>query len=362
MRAYRLIVCGVLGALACGGSEATPGSGPGGGGGPPAMPVDVVAAVADTVVDAIQATGQIEALQSIELRPEVEGRIVAIPLREGREVAEGAPLFRIDDAQLRAQVTRLEAERDLAVQALRRTRDLLARNASSAADLERAEANARSAEAQLELAQIRLERSVVRAPFAGVAGARLVSLGDYVTTATRLTTLQTVNPQRASFAVPERYAERLAVGQTVQFGVAAVPGRTFRGTVDFVGPAVQLPARTITVKARVPNRDRLLKPGMFVSVELATQVRPDAVLVPEDAILPLSGQDFVWVVTDGAATRRAVKLGVRVPGWVEILDGVQPGELAVVGGLERLSEGAPVRPNAVERPAPRGPSAPAPRG
>lgn len=348
------VVAMLAAAAGCGagggdGAQAATGRGAGGPGGPPAMPVDVAVARTDTVVETIRATGEIEAVQSIELRPEVEGRIVEIPPREGAEVAEGTPLFRIDDAQLKAQVDRLEAERDLADQALRRTRELLDRNASSAADLERAEAAARSAAAQLELQRIRLDRTLVRAPFAGVVGARLVSLGDYVTTSTRLTTLHTVDPQRATFSVPERYAQRLAVGQRVTFGVAALPERSFTGTVEFVDPRVQLPARTITVKARVRNPDRALKPGMFIEAALAADVRPNAVIVPEDAVLPLGGTDYVWAVVDGKVTRRAVILGVRVPGFVEIREGVAAGEQVVVGGLERLFEGAAVRGNVVER-------------
>jgi membrane fusion protein (multidrug efflux system) len=335
-----------LALAACGGG--TPGDGPGGGGGPPPTPVEVAAARTDTVVDAILATGTIEAVQSIELRPEVQGRLTEILVREGREVAAGTPLFKVDDAELTALVAQLTAERDRAVQALERTKGLLAENASSEADLEEAEANARSRQAQLELQQVRLERTVVRAPFSGVVGARFVSLGDYVTTSTRLTTLHTVDPQRVAFQVPERYAGRLAVGQEITFRVAAVD-RQSTGTVDFVDPVVQVPARTILVKARAPNRDRLLKPGMFVGVRLATEVRPNAIIVPEDAILPLEGVDFVWVAKDGTASRRPVTLGVRSPGFVEVRDGLTSGEQVVVGGLQRLFEGAPVVPTVVER-------------
>ncbi len=167
--------------------------------------------------------------------------------------------------------------------------------------------------------------------------------------ASLVTTLQTVDPQRAAFTVPERYAQRLAVGLQVTFSVAAVPGRSFTGTVDFVDPAVQLPGRTITIKARVLNRDRVLKAGMFIQARLVTEVRPNAIVVPEDAILPLQGSDFVWVIVDGSATRREVQLGVRTPGFVEVQEGVAAGELVVVGGLERLFEGAPVMANVVER-------------
>ena len=320
-----------------------------GGGAPPAMPVEAATARADTVIDAIQATGQIEAMQSIELRPDVEGRLVQILVREGSVVGKGTALFKIDDAELRAQAAQVEAERDLAGQSLTRTRDLLKQKASSQSELERAEATMRSNEAQLQLLRVRLSRTTVRAPFAGVMGQRFVSLGDYVTTSSRLAALQTVSPQRATFQVPERYAEQVEPGQDVTFQVAALPGREFTGKVDFVDPIVQLPGRTILVKARVPNPRRELQAGMFIEARLATAVRPNAVVIPEDAVLPLQGSNFVWIVADGKAARRQVELGVRTPGFVEVRSGVENAEQVVVGGQERLAEGAPVQATLVQR-------------
>ncbi|HKH84235.1 MAG TPA: efflux RND transporter periplasmic adaptor subunit [Gemmatimonadales bacterium] len=341
----------MLAALAaCKKAEPAGNAGAGGpGGGPPAMPVEAASARADTVVDAVLATGQIEALQSIELRPDVEGRLVQILVREGTPVAQGTPLFKIDDAEIRAQVDQIEAERDLARQSLARTRDLLSQKASSQAELERAEATMRSNEAQLQRLKVRLERTTVRAPFSGVMGQRFVSLGDYVTSDTRLAALQTVSPQRASFQVPERYAEQVNVGQDVTFRVAALPGREFTGKVDFVDPIIQLPGRTIMVKARVPNPRRELQAGMFIEARLATAVRQNAVVIPEDAVLPLQGSNFVWVIADGKATRRQVELGVRTPGFVEVKSGVERNETVVVGGQERLAEGAPVNATLVDR-------------
>lgn len=325
------------------------GSGGPGAAGPPAMPVEVVVARTDTVVDAILASGQIESIQSVELRPEIEGRLAAILVREGAEVVKGTPLFQVDDGELKAEVARAEADRDLARQALERTRELIDQQASSQADLERAEATARSTRAQYDLLSLRLARTTVRAPFSGVVGQRFVSVGDYLTTSTRLASLQTVHPQRAAFQVPERYAAALKVGQRVVFRVAALPGKEYTGVVDFVDPVVQLPGRTITVKAEVANPQRELQAGMFIDARLATAVRPNAVVIPEDAILPIQGSSFVWVAKDGKATRREVVLGVRTPGWVETKSGVEAGESVVVGGQERLSEGAPVAPKVVER-------------
>jgi membrane fusion protein (multidrug efflux system) len=191
---------------------------------------------------------------------------------------------------------------------------------------------------------------VVRAPFDGVAGRRFVSLGDYVTTSSHLVSLQTVDPERAAFSIPERYARRLRVGQRVTLTVAAIPGAGYSGIVDFVDPVVQLPARTILVKALVPNGRRQLQAGMFIEASLQAEVRPNAVVVPEDAIVPLSGSNFVWVAQDGKAARRDVTLGVRTSGFVEILSGVKAGEQVVVGGQERLFEGAGLMPKVVDRP------------
>jgi membrane fusion protein, multidrug efflux system len=342
-------------AVSCGGSTAAPPSGAARGGRGPVgpVPVEVIAARTDTVIDAITATGQIEPIQSIQLRPEVDGRLVEILVREGAEVEKGTPLFKVDDGELKAQVARAQADRDLAEQALTRTKQLQIEKAAAPADVERAEAQMRSTQAALDLLQLRLDRTLVRAPFAGVAGQRLASLGDYVNNSTRLITLQTVNPQRASFQVPERYADQLKEGQKVLFRVAALPGRDFIGTVDFVDPLVQLPGRTITVKALAPNPRRELQAGMFLEARLETAVRPRATVIPEDAVSPSQGANFVWVVQAGKAERRQVVLGVRTPGSVEVRQGIEPGDQVVVGGTDRLTPGAEVSLTVVDR-APRG--------
>ncbi|HXM39312.1 MAG TPA: efflux RND transporter periplasmic adaptor subunit [Gemmatimonadales bacterium] len=346
---YRALAVLMILVAACNKAKsAAPGGGAGGG--MPPMPVEVSAAIRDTVVDAIAASGQIEAVQSIELRPEVQGRITDILVREGQEVAAGTALFKVDDAELKAQAAQAEAERQMARQALERTKQLIAQNASSTSDLEQAQAKSQGADANYDLLKTRLDRTVVRAPFAGVVGRRLVSIGTFVSNQTPLTSLQSVNPQHASFQVPERYADQLRRGQLVSFQVAALPGKNFSGEVVFVDPVVELPGRTILIKARVPNPEHQLQAGMFIEARLAMAIRPNAVIVPEDAVLPLQGATFVWVVKDGKADRRQVTLGVRTAGWAEIRGGaVEAGDQVVVGGLERLFPGAAVMAQVVQR-------------
>ncbi len=347
-RRLPLAVALVLAAASCTGSGDAKSGAPAAGG-PPPTAVEVAAAFSDTVVDAIVATGEIEAMQQIALRPDIEGRVVALLFHEGARVDSGTALVKIDDGELRAQVDRARADRDLAQQALDRTKQLLTDRAAAPADLERAEAQFRVARAALDLLELRLERTTVRAPFTGVIGQRMISIGDYVTSQTQLLQMQTVAPVQASFTVPERYAAQVRIGQEVTFRVAALPGRDYTARVDFVDPSVMLPARTITVKGQAANRDGSLQPGMFIEVRLATEVRPDAVVIPEEAVAPTSGGAFVWVVVDGKATRRSVELGVRSPGFVEVRRGIDLGEPVVVGGVDRMFEGVQVTTTVVER-------------
>ena len=312
------------------------------GGSMPPMPVDVDSARVRPIVDAVRATGRIEAVQAVELRSDEQGRITALLFHEGQFVSKGEQLIKIDDAMLRAQAERADADRNLAQQQLARVRRLREQNAAPPADLERVEAAARSANAALSLLQLQIARSVVRAPFSGVVGQRFVSLGDYVTTSSPLLTLQTVDPQRAVIEVPERHAASLHSGQTVEFTIAAEPQRKFAARVDFIDPIVDKTNRTITVKGLAANRDRLLKPGMFIEARLATAVRQNAVVIPEDAVQPLRTSNIAWVVDKGKASRRVVQLGVRSQGYVEVLSGVKAGEVVVVGGLERMGEGMPL--------------------
>ncbi|MEO8194062.1 MAG: efflux RND transporter periplasmic adaptor subunit [Gemmatimonadales bacterium] len=339
----------LIGALTMGRGDkkAAGAGGPGGlgAGGPmsmPPMPVDVDTARVRPIVDAVRATGRIEAVQAVDLRSDEQGRVTSLLFREGQIVSRGAALVRIDDAMLRAQAERADADRDLARQQLERVRRLRDQNAATPADLERAEAAARSATAGLAVLQLQIARSTVRAPFSGVVGQRFVSVGDYVTPATPLLTLQTIDPQRAVIEVPERHAVSLRPGQTVEFTVAAEPGRTFAARVDFIDPVVQRENRTIMVKGLAPNPGRVLRPGMFIEARLATATRANAVVIPEDAVQPLRTANIVWVVDKGKASRRVVTLGARYQGVVEVLSGVKAGDVVVVGGLERMGEGMPL--------------------
>jgi membrane fusion protein (multidrug efflux system) len=207
--------------------------------------------------------------------------------------------------------------------------------------LDRAQAGLALASANLDLAEARLSQTVVTAPFAGLVGQRRVDLGAYVQDGDTIVTLVDVDPLEIEFAVPERHVGRLAPGADITLQVTSHPGTTLTGEVTFIAPEVDPVNRTATVKARLPNPNRVLRPGQFASVELPLERRPRAVVVPEEAIVSDGEQALVYVVQDGVATARPVETGLRIPGHVEIRTGLTAGEHIVRTGHEKLDRERP---------------------
>lgn len=342
----------VVGACSNGG-EAAQGAGMGGSA---AMPVEVAVARTDTVLQEVRSVGSLEAEARVTVRAETSGRVLALDAREGSRVRAGAVLLRLDAAKLQAELdvaeaaaARVETEKENLSRQLERNRDLLAQGAISPQafdDLEAAERSAdarlREARASLELARERLADATVRAPFGGEVGLRAVDLGDYVEGGDDLFQLVDNDPLEIAFPVPERYLGSLNVGARVELQVRNLPSRRFDGEVVFVSPLVDAVNRTVTVKARVSNREGLLRSGQFTDVRMELDRRPDAIVVPEAAIVPGRADDAVFVVREGTVQRRSVVLGSRAGDEVEILEGLAAGDTVVVAGQQRLSDGAAV--------------------
>lgn len=337
-------------ATACGGgSSAQPG--------PRASQVEVAVATRDTLRVTVRAVGSLGADQRVELAAEVDGRVTGIDVEEGAEVRQGEVLLRIDEDQLRSQLRASAASLARARQEAtnlerQRTRNetLLEQGAISqqayddlATRAEAAVADSQAAAANLALARTRLADATVRAPFAGRTGTRKVDLGQYVRIGDPLITLVDNDPLEIEFSVPERYLRRLAAGLGVEVEVASAPDRSYDGKVTFVSPEVDVASRAVTMKASIPNQDAELRAGQFANAVLVLKERPDALIVPEAAIVPRGGESLVFVVRDGEAHRHEVRLGAREPGRVQILEGITPGDTVVVAGQQRLADGTPVR-------------------
>ena len=323
--------------------------GPGGAGGPAA--VEVAKAEARSLVDDVQAVGSLKSAQGVMLRPEVSGRISKLGFAEGAMVRRGQLLVQLDDTLQMAQLQQAQAQSSIARTNLQRSRELQAQGFVSQSAVDQNAAALEVAAAQVTLAKAQVARMKVLAPFDGTAGLRAVDVGDYVKDGADLVNLENLGSLRVQFAVPERYIDRLRAGQAVEVAVDAIVGRSFKGRVLAVDSQVDANGRALQVLAQVDNPGSQLKPGMFARPRVVFSVRPNAVVVPEEALVPLGTRQLLFKVVDGAggqkvAQRLEAKVGLRLPGRVEILEGVQAGDLLVTAGHSRLLRGdnVPVRP------------------
>jgi membrane fusion protein (multidrug efflux system) len=349
-------------AAAPGGGARAPG-GPGGGGGGgggqggPAA-VEVGRAEALTLTDDVQAVGSLKASQGVMLRPEVSGRIARLGFAEGQRVRRGQLLVQLDDTLQQAQLKQAEAQASIARTNLQRSRELLGQGFVSQSAVDQNAAALQVAEAQVALAQAQLQRMKVVAPFDGTAGLKLVDMGDYVKDGADIVNIEDLSSLTVQFALPERYIDRLRPGQPMDVALDALPGRSFKGRVTAVDSLVDPNGRALQVVAAVANPGALLKPGMFARPRVVFAVREGAVVVPEEALVPVGAKQFLFKVVDGAdgkkvSQRIEAKIGIRMPGKVEILEGVKPGDTLVTAGHSRLMRGdaVPVRLIDLNKPA-----------
>lgn len=319
-----------------------PGSGmPGMRGGPASVEVGRVEAL--RIVDAAEAVGSVQSRQAVTLRPEVSGRIAALGFTDGARVRRGQVVVQLDDTLQRAQVQQAEAQAGIARTQLARNRELVAQGFVSQSAVDQSEAALEVALAQVALAQAQLARLRVLAPFDGQAGIRQVNVGDYVKDGADIVTLVDASQVWVDYRLPERYAARVRPGQTVDVALDALPERRFTGRVEAVEARVEADGRALLVRARLDNRDGLLTPGMFARARTEFGVRERALVVPEEALVPDGGKQYLLRVVDTdkgpMAERLEAQLGMRVPGKVEVLDGLAPGDRVVTAGQSRLMRG-----------------------
>lgn len=324
---------------------------------PPAVDVDTVRTAA--IVETREAVGTVRALESIVVTCKAAGTVRAITFEEGARVNAGDELLRLDAderiadiEQAAAEIRRAMAQRDETrvrlerAVALRRTgAGTEAQVADLSAQLATLESAIASATARRKATEARLDDLTVRAPFAGRLGGRAVSVGAYIAPGTRITTLDDLSRVRLDFSVPENLLATLKPGRIVRAQSAAFGDRTFEGRVTLIDPRVDPVTRTAKLTAEFPNGDEALKPGMFLSIALEVTNKPDAVVVPEEAIVGEGLRHLLFVVKgDRTIDRRVVRIGQRQNLTVEILDGVKPGETIVVRGVQRVRPGMTVAP------------------
>jgi RND family efflux transporter MFP subunit len=385
-----VVFCAALGAAGCGqrDREAIAAAGE-----PEPTTVATTPVVQQLVTRFIRVSGTLAAQEEAEVAAEVAGRVVATPIERGSRVASNGTLIQIADAEVAAQATEAAANAaqiearlgtasgsfdvdlvpevanaraayDLAQTEFARTKMLQERQLVSQSEFDQRQAQVEAARRQYEVARNAAEQqyqalmgararvalarkavadTVVRAPFDGVIAERLVSVGDYVTRGTKVASIMRVSPLRLELTVPAQYVAAVAVGSAVSLEVDAFPGESFAGEVRFVSPALRSETRALVVEALVANRDGRLMPGLFATARIEQAAKSPALLIPASAVHKTATANRVFVIVGDHAEERLVTTGQMEGELIEATSGLKAGERVVVGGAERLSDGARVK-------------------
>jgi membrane fusion protein (multidrug efflux system) len=312
--------------------------------------VEVAKVESMTLVDETQAVGSLRSRQGVMLRPEVGGRVKQILFSDGQRVRKGQLMVQFEDQLQQAQVAQARAELSIAEANHKRNQELVAQNFISQRSLDESAAALEVSRAKLALAQATLQRLQVLAPFDGITGLKQINVGDYLKDGADMVNVEDIDAVLLDFRLPERFQAKIRAGQKAQLTVDALPGRPFSAIVQAVDPLIEANGRSVGVRGCIDNRQQQLRPGMFARVNAVFGSRDNALVIPEEAIIPQGGRTFVVKVVAGdkpdalISQRVPVKVGLRQPGKVEIVDGLSAGDTVVTAGHQRLQkDGTAVR-------------------
>jgi len=317
---------------------------PAGGDGGFAVPVVAVEAQRQPVSETLTLVGSIAANEMVEVKAETDGIVQDILFTEGQAVEKGQLLLRLDEAKFAAALAEAEGNFKLSQANYDRARQLFKDHLISQQEFDQSAATFDVSQATVELRRRDLKDARIYAPFSGIIGARFISPGQVISRTTLLSVLVDLDPVKVEVNVPERFLSQVRIGQELELSVAAFPGRKFRGKVFFIAPDVDPATRTALVKAEIPNDKHELKPGMFANLDLTLTVRDEAVVIPETALVFQQDKINVFVVgPDDTVQPREVAIGLRMPGKVEIIRGLQAGEKVVIEGTQKVTPGGKVK-------------------
>jgi membrane fusion protein (multidrug efflux system) len=300
------------------------------------------------LTDDTQTVGTLKSRQGVTLRPEVSGRITQLNFKDGERVKKGQLLVQFDDQLQVAQVKQSQAELSIAMANHKRNQELVAQNFISKRSVDESAANLEVAQAKLALSQATAARLKIVAPFDGMTGIRTVNVGDYLKDGGDIVNIEDIAAVFVDFRLPERFQSKVKKGQKAQVDMDALPGRKFSAVIQAIDPMLDANGRSVGIRACIDNRQNQLRPGMFARVNTVFSEREKAVVVPEEAIVPQGGKQFVIKLLEGSdkgteketkTTQRVeVKVGIRRPGKVEILEGLAEGDEVVTAGQQRVQK------------------------
>jgi membrane fusion protein (multidrug efflux system) len=302
-----------------------------------------------TMSKRINTVGRLRANAMVVIKSEMSGRIVEIPFVEGGEVKEGDVLVKFDDSDLQAELKQAEGELMLRQADFERINTLHGQKIESVKKMDEARASLTISQGKVESAKAKLAKTVIKAPFSGKIGLIDVSKGAFIQAGQELVTLVDTTSVKVDFKVPEKFVNEVGVGQVADIKVGAFKEQNFQATVEAVDSKVEAESHSISVRATIPNEDNVLKPGLFANVSLIIGEKGQTVQVDEMAVDREGEIEFVWIVNRGTADRVRVLTGARENGKIEIVAGLQEGQIVVTDGQFKLSPGCKVKINNFEK-------------
>jgi membrane fusion protein (multidrug efflux system) len=304
--------------------------------------VEAATAISTTSTEDLRAIGTLQSDESVQITSEIAGRITEIPLSEGRPLAAGEVMVKLDTALAIAEVADAQSRFNLAQGNLERANSLARSGNVTERARDEATSNAETTRAALELAKVRLSKHTISAPFSGIAGIRKVSPGAYITAGQTIVNLEKIDSLKIDFKLPELFLAQVKTGQTIEITVDALPGRTFTGTIYAIDPHLDVNGRALNIRARLENPELILRPGLFARISVKGQVKRNVLVIPEAAIVPRGQDKIVYLIRGGKAIEAKVKLGGRKDGLVEVLEGLTDEAMVVIAGQQKLKNGSRV--------------------
>lgn len=326
------------------------GMGKGKGGAPKGLQVEGIVVKASDFTNDLDITGTLEANESVELRSEVSGLVTSINFKEGAQVSKGQLLVKINDRDIQAQLQEALTKQKLSATNENRSRQLLEKGAISQEEYDTSLADLQSLKAQTQLIRAQLAKTAIYAPFSGKIGLRSISVGGYITPTTLIANLSSVNPLKISFSAPEKYTGQIKTGSEISFTTDG-SAKKFTGKVFAIEPGINTQTRTLQIKALVPNSSNELLPGSFAKIRLALSTLKDALLIPNEAIIPVLKGKTVFVSKDGKAQQVEVEAGTRTADHIVITSGLNIGDTVLTTGAMALKPDAPVKVTVVKNKA-----------
>lgn len=312
------------------------------------MEVNAIVVAPREFSNVITLSGSIEPNEQVQIRSEVSGIVRTLSFREGTAVQKGQILLRIDDSELQAQLIQAQSSEKLAEDNEKRARLLLEKEAISQQEYDVAHADYESAKAQTVLIRAQIAKTTVQAPFSGKIGLRSISEGEYLTPATVVANLLSINPVKILFSVPEKYSNQIQVGQGLTFSISGSDTK-YHAEIYAIEPGVDAATRTISIRAIAENPGEQLFPGSFARIELPLNRLENAVLVPTEAVIPVQNGRQVFLLKDGKATATPVDAENRTRTDVLITNGVNIGDTVLISGIMSVTDGMPVTVQVVEK-------------